>query len=89
MPDLPQLLDAIRERPADESRSLALSRWLWDEGRDDESVAVRLFWPTLRDNVPGGVPLEMTLRELARHAARLGGRVREIDGRANEYPLEP
>jgi hypothetical protein len=35
MPDLPAILDAIRERPEDERRWLALASWLWDNGRDD------------------------------------------------------
>jgi hypothetical protein len=55
---------------------------VWDNGRDDEAAAVRVFWPTLRDNIDAGVSVEQTLRELARHAARLGRRAREIEGRA-------
>jgi hypothetical protein len=81
MPDLPQLLDAIRARP--DAGWLALASWLRDNGRDDEAAAVRVYWPTLRDNVTvSGVSVELTVRELARHAARLGRRAREIEGRA-------
>jgi uncharacterized protein (TIGR02996 family) len=81
MPDLPQLLDAIRARPPEEAGWLALSTWLRHEGRDDEAAAVRVFWPTLRDNIDAGVSVEGTLRELGRHAAQLGRRAREIEGR--------
>ena len=42
MPDLPTLLESIGENPDDEARWLALSSWLWNNGRDDE-VDVRLF----------------------------------------------
>ena len=82
MPDLPQLLDAIRARPDAEAGWLALAGWLWDNGRDDEAAAVRVFWPTLRDTVTvSGVSVEQTLREVARHAVKLGRKAREIEGR--------
>jgi uncharacterized protein (TIGR02996 family) len=41
----PTVPDAIRERPDDGARWLALAGWLFDNGRDDEAVAVRAFWP--------------------------------------------
>ena len=67
MPDLPQLLAAIRDKPDDGPRWLALASWLWDNGRDngrdDEAAAVRVFWPTLRDNLANGVSLGDTLRQ--------------------------
>jgi hypothetical protein len=50
------------------------------------AVAVRVFWPTLRDNVTGGVSVEHTLRELARHAGRLGRRARAIERRRWDGP---
>jgi uncharacterized protein (TIGR02996 family) len=82
MPDLPQLLDAIRDKPDEGPRWLALAGWLADNGRDDEAAAVRVFWPTLRHDVTvSGMSVELTLRELARHAGRLGRRAREIEGR--------
>jgi uncharacterized protein (TIGR02996 family) len=86
MLELPAILDVLRERPDDEVRWLALAGWLADSGREDEAAAVRVFWPTLRDNVASGVSVEMTLRELARCAARLGRRAREIQGLADEHP---
>jgi hypothetical protein len=62
MPDLPTLLQSIGEDPDDEARWRALSSWLWDHGRDDEAAAVRVFWPTLRDDLTR-VPLEGTLAD--------------------------
>jgi hypothetical protein len=82
MSDLPALINALHENPADESRWLALSRWMPDNGRDDEAAAVRVFWPTLRDNVRSGASPGRTLRELARCAGRSGRRAREIEGRS-------
>jgi hypothetical protein len=82
MPDLAQLLDAIRAGPDAEAGWLALGSWLRDNGRDDEAAAVRVFWSALRDNLTDFcVSVEQTLRELGRHAARLGRRAREIEGR--------
>jgi uncharacterized protein (TIGR02996 family) len=83
MPDLPAILDKIRERPDDEGRWLTLAGWLADNGRDGEAAAVRVFWPTLRDDVLVGGSLEATLRHMARHAGRLGRRARQIEGRAD------
>ena len=82
MPDLPTILAALQANPADGSRWLALASWLADNGRDDEAVVVRVYWPTLRDNVvESGVPLNKTLSTLARNAARLGRRAREVEER--------
>jgi len=67
----------------------ALSTWLEDTGRDDEAAAVRVFWPTLRDNVTvAGVPLGLTLRGLARNAAALGRQAREIEQRVIDWLAE-
>jgi uncharacterized protein (TIGR02996 family) len=89
MPDLPDLLAAIRDRPGDEAGWLALSAWLWDNGRDDEAVVVRVYWPTLRDNVTVcGVSLHGTLRKVARNAARLARRAREVEARCERPPSE-
>jgi uncharacterized protein (TIGR02996 family) len=80
--ELAPILDSIRERPDDGTRWLVLAGWLWDNGRDDEAAAVRVFWPTLRDNViEAGVSLDETLRQLARHAELLGRRTREVQER--------
>ena len=89
MPDLPQLLDAIRAGPDEQAGWLAPSSWLWDNGRDDEAAAVRVFWPTLRDNVTvAGKSVEQTLREVARHGGILGRRAQEIEGRAYDRRSE-
>jgi uncharacterized protein (TIGR02996 family) len=80
VPDLPAVLDAIREKPDDGPRWLALASWLWDNGRDDEAAAVRAFWPALRENVEAGVSLDGTLRQVAFHAKMLGRRAREVEG---------
>jgi hypothetical protein len=80
MGDLPAILDSIRESPDDQSRWLALSRWLSDNGRDDESVAVRLFWPTLRDSVTvEGKTVDETFAEVTRHATLLGKLARQVE----------
>jgi hypothetical protein len=84
VPDLPAIIDAIREGPADEACWLALSSWFWDNGRDDEADAVRVFWPVLRDNVEAGVTVEETLRQLKQHAATLGIRARRVEGQGAE-----
>jgi hypothetical protein len=79
------LLDAIRADPDDGARWLDLASWLWVQGRDDEAIAVRVFWPTLRDNL-AHVSLEATLAGVARNAKRLGRFARETDRRENETP---
>jgi hypothetical protein len=33
---------------------------LFDNGRNDEAVAVRVFWPTHRDNMMDGATVEQT-----------------------------
>jgi hypothetical protein len=44
-----------------------------------------VFWPTLRDNVTvAGVPLGMTLRQVARHARTLGRQARRVERQAEE-----
>jgi hypothetical protein len=84
MPDLPAILDAIRERPDDCARWRALASWLWDEGRDDEAAADRAIWPALRDNVvEAGVSLDETLRQVASHAKMLARRARAVEGRGS------
>ena len=84
-PDLTVLLHAIRERPGDGQRWLALAAWLWDNGREDQSAAVRVIWPTLRGNVlVSGVPVHETLRQVVRRAARQGHRARQVEHRAGD-----
>ena len=84
MPDLPDLLAALEDRPADGSRWLALSAWLADRGRDDEAAAVRVFWPTLWEAVAGGACVRQALRKMARNAARLGRKARAIEAWADQ-----
>jgi hypothetical protein len=44
---------------------------------------VRVFWPTLRDNLQNGVSLDETLRQLARNAGLLARRAREAAERSH------
>jgi hypothetical protein len=47
---------------------------------DDEAAVVRVFWPTLWDNVlVSGVSLHETLRQMARHQRLVGRRAREFE----------
>ena len=86
-PDVEVILNAIRERPDDGHRWLALASWLWDNDRDDEAVAVQVFWPNLRDRVLiEGHSVHATLRYVARYARVFGHKAREIEGRAEETP---
>jgi hypothetical protein len=87
MPELPAILDAIRETPDDGPRWPALASWLWDNGRDDEAIAARVYWPVLRDEVlEGGVSVEDALADVERHAKILGAAGREVERRASEGP---
>jgi uncharacterized protein (TIGR02996 family) len=83
MPILPALLDAIRDEPNDELRWIALASWLWDNGRDVEAAVVRVYSPTLCDDVTvRGVSLRETLRQVVRHQRLLGRRAVEVEERA-------
>jgi hypothetical protein len=86
-PDLAAILNAIREDPDDGPRWLALAAWLWDYGRDDESVVVRVLWSTLRDNV-ADTSLKATLAEVKRSAKTLAKWARKIEARADDTPRE-
>jgi uncharacterized protein (TIGR02996 family) len=83
MPDLPAILDAIRAKPDDGSRWLTLAAWLLGNGRDDEAVVIRAFWPTLRDNL-SATTIEATLDDVARNAGLLSTVAREVGRRASE-----
>ena len=61
-------------------------RWLMANGREDEAVAVRVFWPTLRQNLFTGVSLDATLADVTRHASTLGEIARLIDARRWDRP---
>jgi hypothetical protein len=86
-PDLPAILNAIREDPDDGDRWFALASWPWDNGRDDEAVVVRVFWPTLRDK-RACVSLKATLSEVKRSANWVAKVARKIEGRADDTPRE-
>src|SRR5262249_58448120 len=86
-PDLAESLNAIQERHDDGNRWLALASWLWDNGRDDEAVVVRVLWPTLRDNV-ADTSLKATLAEVKRSAKRLAKLARKIEARADDTPTD-
>jgi hypothetical protein len=56
--------------------------WPPGNGRDDEAVAVGLYWPVLRDNLTeAGVTLGDALADLARYAGILGRLARDIEER--------
>lgn len=85
MSDLPaSLLQAIAADPDDGEHWHALADWLRDHGRDDEAVAVRVLWPTLRDNL-SCASLEVTLADVGRNGKVLADRARELQGR----PVRP
>src|SRR5262245_25613789 len=76
-------LAAIHANPDDESGWLTLAAWYWERGHDDEAAVVRVFWPTLRDDlIELRVPLDQTLVDVARHAKLLGTVAREAEERA-------
>jgi uncharacterized protein (TIGR02996 family) len=69
MSELPEILDCIRERPADSLRWLTLARWLDDQGRDHEGAQVRAFYPLIRDRVNAELPLDQALALVAPKAS--------------------
>ena len=77
----PALLAAIRADPDDGARWLALAGWFRDDGRDDESAAVRVFWLALRDSPAAGRSIDLVLADVGRNAGLLGASAREIEGR--------
>jgi len=83
VPDLPVILDAIREKPDDGPRWLALASWLRDNGRDDEAAAVRTLWPTFRENL-AFTTLGQTMDNLARHAALFGNIARQVEANVRQ-----
>jgi uncharacterized protein (TIGR02996 family) len=87
MPDLPALLDAISANPDDGDRWLNLAQWYRDNGRNDEALTVRVFWPTLRDNL-AHASLEATLEDVVKHSKVLAGLAQEVEQRAHEAPTD-
>src|SRR5206468_10472908 len=65
----------------------ALAQWYADNGREDEALAVRVFWPTLRDNLTFA-SLEATLADAVRNSKMLAELAREVERRAREEPAE-
>jgi hypothetical protein len=84
-PDLTTLLNAINDAPDDPDRWIALACWLGDNGKDDESNVVRVFWPTLRDNL-SYASLATTIADVARNAKVLGAIARKVERQADETP---
>jgi hypothetical protein len=60
------------------ARWLALAGWLLDKGRDDEAVAVRVYWPAFRDHLAHAT-LAATPNNLAEHARLFGSIARQIE----------
>lgn len=81
MDSIGTILDSIHERPDDPAQWQAYAYWLAANGRDDESDAVRVYWPTLVENIASGVSVEDTLKQLTAYAKVLGKRAREIEER--------
>ena len=84
-PDLAAILNAIDNEPDEAEHWLALADWLFVHARDDEAVAVRALWPTLRENL-AVVSLEGTLADVAKNAAVLATIAREKERQENETP---
>lgn len=81
--ELHAILDAIQGDPDDPDRWIALACWPSDNGKDDESNAVRVLWPTIRDNL-ACASLAATLADVARNAKLLAKVAREIERQADE-----
>jgi hypothetical protein len=83
MADLPSLLTAISANPDDGVHWRALAQWYSDNGQEDEAIAIRVFWPTLRDNL-AFASLETTLADAVRNSKVLAELAREVERRAHE-----
>jgi hypothetical protein len=82
MPDLPAILEGVRQEPDDARRWLALAAWYATSGREDEATALRMFWPVVRENVVvGRMGLETALAGVAENAAVLADVARQIEAR--------
>jgi len=78
----PELSALIKADPNDGARWLAVAGWYTDNEREDEAVAVRVFWRALRDELATGWSIEAVLDDLRRSASILGACAREIEERA-------
>jgi hypothetical protein len=63
----------------------ALADWLFVHARDDEAVAVRGLWRTLRENL-ACASLETTLADVARNSAVLAEISRKAERPADDTP---
>jgi hypothetical protein len=87
MDGLPTLMQSVRENPGDKAGWLALSFWMWSDGREDEAAVLRVLWPTLRDHMAQDRwSLEATLADVAENAKVLARVARQIEARASEGP---
>lgn len=62
-----------------------MALWPWDHCKDDEATAVRVLWPTLRDNL-ACASLAATLADAARTAKVLAKMARKVERQADETP---
>jgi hypothetical protein len=84
--DLPApLLRAIADDPDEAEHWHALADWLFVHARDNEAVAVRGLWRTLRENL-ACASLETTLADVARNSAALAAIARQGERPAEVTP---
>jgi len=84
--DLPvPILRAIGDNPNVPQHWHELADWLAAQAHDDEAVAVRTLWPTLRENL-AVVSLEETLADVAKNAALLAKIARKMPRHDDETP---
>ena len=84
--DLPaHLLRAIADNSNIAQHWHELADWLFLNARDDEAVAVRTLWPTLRENL-AVASLEDTLADVAKNAGVLAAIARKMPRHDDETP---
>jgi hypothetical protein len=79
------LLVAITADPDKQAGWLQLASWLRAHDRFDEAAAVRVLWPSLRDNL-GYASLGDTLAFVARNAPVLAAIARKVEPQADDVP---
>jgi hypothetical protein len=84
--ELHAILDTIKADPDDAHHWISLVCWLSEQGKNDESNAVRVLWPMLRDNLRFA-RLEATLADVARNAKVLAALARKTERHDDETPL--
>jgi hypothetical protein len=60
----PDLRAALRADLDDELLWLNVARWFRDHGRDDETAAVSVFWPTLPDSLAVRRSIDLVLADV-------------------------